>query len=138
VPSSAFPPHGKYRLHWRGDILCLEFHATWNLEAVQDFIAAVQHTVAERAPARWGRLADMRRWKGATPEATQAYTEFSSWYAAAGAVAHAQLYPSKLMQRMADPVNVLVAQSGPVRQCRSFDEALAWLREFDLATEDTE
>ncbi len=138
MPSSAFPPHGKYRLHWRGDILCLEFHATWNLEAVQDFIAAVQHTVAERAPARWGRLADMRRWKGATPEATQAYTEFSSWYAAAGAVAHAQLYPSKLMQRMADPVNVLVAQSGPVRQCRSFDEALAWLREFDLATEDTE
>ena len=138
MPSSAFPPHGKYRLHWRGDILCLEFHAIWNLEAVQDFIAAVQHTVAERAPARWGRLADMRRWKGATPEATQAYTEFSSWYAAAGAVAHAQLYPSKLMQRMADPVNVLVAQSGPVRQCRSFDEALAWLREFDLATEDTE
>ena len=138
MPSSAFPPHGKYRLHWRGDILCLEFHATWNLEAVQDFIAAVQHTVAERAPARWGRLADKRRWKGATPEATQAYTEFSSWYAAAGAVAHAQLYPSKLMQRMADPVNVLVAQSGPVRQCRSFDEALAWLREFDLATEDTE
>ena len=91
MPSSAFPPHGKYRLHWRGDILCLEFHATWNLEAVQDFIAAVQHTVAERAPARWGRLADMRRWKGATPEATQAYTEFSSWYAAAGAVAFWEL-----------------------------------------------
>ena len=137
MPSTPFPAHGKYRLYWRGDILSLEFHAIWNLEAVQEFIADVQRTVAERAPARWGRLADMRRWKGATPEATEAYTLFSSWYATAGAVAHAQLYPSKLMQRMADPVNDLVAQTGPTRQCRSLDEALAWLREFDLATEDT-
>ena len=112
MPSTPFPAHGKYRLYWRGDILCLEFHAIWNLEAVQEFIADVQRTVAERAPARWGRLADMRRWKGATPEATEAYTLFSSWYATAGAVAHAQLYPSKLMQRMADPVNDLVAQTG--------------------------
>ena len=61
MPSTPFPAHGKYRLYWRGDILCLEFHAIWNLEAVQEFIADVQRTVAERAPARWGRLADMRR-----------------------------------------------------------------------------
>ena len=134
MPNS-YPPHGKYRLHWRGDVLHLEFHGTWNLEAVHSFIADVQRAVAVSGKTRWGRLADMRRWKGATPEATQAYTDFSPWYAAAGAVAHAQLYPSKLMQTMAESVNRQVALTGPVRLCKSLDEALCWLREFGLDTE---
>ena len=136
MPAS-YPAHGRYRLNWHGDILHLEFHGTWNLEAVQEFIAEAQRNITASGKKRWGRIADMRQWKGATPEAAQAYTDFTPWYATAGAVAHAQLYPSKLMQRMADPVNDLVAQTGPTRQCRSLDEALAWLREFDLATEDT-
>ena len=131
-----YPAHGRYRLHWRGYILHLEFHGTWNLEAVQEFIAVAQSSITASGKKRWGRIADMRQWKGATPEAAQAYTDFTPWYATAGAVAHAQLYPSKLLQTIADSVNQQVAQTGPVRQCTSIEEALRWLRGFGLDTED--
>ena len=131
-----FVPHGFYRMQWRGDVLHIEFHGTWNLEAVDAFIVDVKQAVTQRNISRWGRIADMRAWKGATPDATQRYALFTPWYATAGAVAHAQLYPSTLMQSVADAINQQVALTGPVRQCASLDEAIAWLREFGLNTED--
>ena len=134
---TSFSGHGKYRIHWRGDILHLEFHDSWNVEAVEAFIAEVKAVIAARGDRPWGRLADMRHWKGSTPEATRIYSDFTACYAMAGAVAHAQIYPSKLMQNVADPVNRRVALCGPVRQFSTPDEALAWLHDFGLATEDT-
>ena len=40
------------------------------------------------------------------------------------------------MQSVADKINRSIAQIGPVRQCASLDEALIWMKEFELETEE--
>ena len=131
-----YPAHGKYQFSWLGDVLYLEFFGAWNIEAFAAFKRDLKRFVEKSSPPRWGRIADLRQWEGATPEATLAYAEFTAWYKTTGAVAHAQIYPSTLMQSVADKINQSIALIGPVRQCASLDEALIWMKEFELETEE--
>ena len=133
---TAFPAHGSHRFQWYGEVLCIEFTGVWNREAVNAYFADLQAVVAARGLPRWGRIADASCWEGGTPDCIPAYQAISEWYPTAGAVAHAQLYSSHFLQAMADEINRSIARVGPVKQCASRDEALAWMGTFGLKTED--
>ncbi|MDT8989419.1 hypothetical protein RQP54_00925 [Curvibacter sp. APW13] len=131
-----YAAHGAYDFEWKGEVLCIRFFGVFNIEAVEVFCTDLRQTVAQRGLTRWGRLADLRQWQGITPEGKEAYAALSDWYPGAGAVAHVQLYPSAFTQSMADTVNQSVARVGPVKQCDSVEEGLAWLQGFGLAITD--
>lgn len=132
---AAFPAHGSHRFKWYGEVLCIEYIGIWNAEEVNAYFRELQAVVAARGLARWGRIGDARQWEGGTPECALPYMAISDWYPTVGAVAHAQLYPSQFLQAMADDINRSIARVGPVKQCSSIEEALAWMRTFGLKTE---
>ena len=141
MPSSThshYAAHGAHQLKWLGEVLYIQFFGVSNLQEVEIFFDDMQHAVAQRGLARWGRIADLRHWEGITPEAKIAYAAISDWYPGAGAIAHVQMYPSHFMQSMADSINQSLARVGPVRQCSSLEDGLAWLQSHGLAIEDFE
>lgn len=130
----SYAAHGTHHFEWMGEVLYIRFVGVFNIQAVEVFFADLQRIVSERRLARWGRMADLRQWQGITPDGKEAYAAISDWYPGAGAVAHVQLYPSAFTQSMADTVNRSVARVGPVMQCASVEEGLAWLQGFGLST----
>ncbi len=132
APSPNYAAHGAHQLTWMGEVLYVQFFGVINIQEVDAFFADLQQSVATRGLARLGRIADLRQWGGITPDGKASYAAITDWYRSAGAIAHVQIYPSSFVQSMADTINQGIARTGPVQQCSSVEEGLAWLQTFGL------
>ncbi len=118
--------HGNYHLHWRGDVLVVQYEGVWN-----DVAARALHRDAAllwaRHEGRWAMAGLFDDWEGATPEAYQCWLAFFVDATANGLGAYAVMMPSGLLADVVEPLSRETASRVDRRDCRDLADALDWL-----------
>jgi hypothetical protein len=130
--------HGQFDAAWHGNVLIATFRGVWNQESVYVLFAEVERRLAEPgAPKRWGALADMRDWQGATPEAMDEYEAGQPRLVAAGLTVVARVFVEGFFNKMIE-TRVRESERIPVLVTDNIDQAFAWLASHGFAKkEDT-
>jgi hypothetical protein len=127
-----FAQHGTYRVFWCGDVLYSELVGTFNVEAMHAYLAEVK-TLGSAREARWGRLADMRRWDGMTPEAGKLFEEFAQWVRSTQCKVSVQLLVESFQKSMATNFAKRL-QTKHLYRCTEAAEAIKILTNYQLQT----
>ena len=128
---SRFAPHGQFRVSWCGDVLCSELVGAFNVQAMRAYVAELKALGAARGT-RWGRLADMRRWEGMTPEAAKLFEEFAQWIKTTECKVSVQLLPESFQKTIAAHAAQRL-QTNHLYQCTDPALALQTLQDYGLA-----
>lgn len=88
--------HGDYQINARGEIITVRFLGTWNKECAKELIEDYIPFIKEKKYNKFGVLADLQNFEGATPDAMKPLIELSLWGAENGQVARAQIINTEL------------------------------------------
>lgn len=132
MTDNQFAPHGTFRVFWCDDVLYSELVGTFNIEAMRAYVVEVKVLGGARE-ARWGRLADMRRWDGMTPEAGQLFEEFADWVKTTQCKVSVQLLVESFQKSMATTFAKRL-QTKHLFRCTELAEAIKILADYQLRT----
>lgn len=119
--------HGEYEITSRGQIIIVKFSGTWNKECAEELIQDYLRFVEKKKISRFGVLADLQRFEGATPDASGHLVKLSLWGSKNGQVARAQIINSEFKYySVKDMQNLDLGY--PVKDFEDTDSAFQWLR----------
>jgi hypothetical protein len=85
------PSHGEYEIDSKGEIIIVRFTGTWNKECSEELIERCIPFIENKKVHKFGVLADLQNFEGATPDAAKRLIELSLWGSKNGQVARAQI-----------------------------------------------
>ena len=118
--------HGNYHLHWRGDVLIVQYEGVWNEVATRSLHREVQALWTQHG-GRWAMVGLFDAWEGATPEALKDWLQFFLDAVKNGLGAYAVKMPTSLHAAMAEGLRQETSQRVDRRDCTDLADALAWL-----------
>lgn len=117
-------------MFWCEDVLFSELVGTFNVQAMGAYVAQLKALGTERST-RWGRLADMRRWEGMTPDAAKLFEEFAQWIKTTECKVSVQLLPTSFQKVIASRIAQQL-QTDHLYQCTEPAAALQKLSDYKL------
>ncbi|MBK6907870.1 MAG: hypothetical protein IPH08_12695 [Rhodocyclaceae bacterium] len=126
MSKNLFIPHGEFRFEWFGEVLYVKWDGTFNYEAMCAYVAEHKDQVNRANLPRWGRIVDLRKWEGITPDATGLFNELSDWLKTTHCIAQVQVFSDRFFQTIAAKVASNVVPSN-LHQVFTIDEAVTVL-----------
>ena len=130
-----FKPHGDFAFAWHGDVLYSRLVGTFNREAIANYLREMRETVATRPGITWGRIADMRAWDGATPDATDMAEELATWIKQSQCIVSVQVFSERFFQAVAAQAAKRVSPRN-LKQVFTMAAAVEIMREYELSLGD--
>lgn len=128
--------HGEYEIDSRGEIILVKFSGSWNKECSNEFIEAYISFIGKKKVRKFGVLADLQHFEGATPDAAKQLIKLSLWGSKNGQVARAQIINSELKYfAVKDMQNLNLGY--PIKDFDDVDSAFQWLSEQGLKITDS-
>lgn len=121
-----FDAHGSYTIKVCGEIVCLRFEGSWNLEKAKAFFKEYKVEILNQGFGQFGVMTDFRDLEGATPDCIAFFENIAAWAAQQGQVARAQILDSDLTAYIADS-GTMDRDLFLIRSFETEAEALDWL-----------
>ncbi len=123
--------HGNYKLESTGDIVIVRFYDTWNEECSKEFFQEYKTFVLGKNFCKFGVIADLRCFEGATREAVMYIANVSQWGSDNGQIARAQLIDTEFKFFTINDLQTLDSKF-PINNFDDEHAAILWLREQGL------
>lgn len=128
--------HGEYKIDSRGEVIIVRFLGTWNEECSNEFIEAYISFIEKKKINKFGVLANLEHFEGATLDAAKPLIQLSLWGSKNGQVARAQIINSELKYfTVKDMQNLNLGY--PIKDFYDVDSAFQWLSEQGLKITDS-
>ena len=126
---------GEYEIDSKGEIIIIRFLGIWDKGSSEKFIEDYIPFVKNKRLNRFGVLADLQDFEGATPDAAGPLIKLSLWGSKNGQVARAQIINTELKYfTVKDLQNLNFGY--PIKDFDDIDSAFQWLNEQGLKTSD--
>ena len=106
---SLFKPHGSYTFRWLGDVMVSQWIGTFNNEAMTNYVQEMKRQISDRPTTPWGRIVDLRKWDGMTPDVSEQFNELAIWLRTTSCVLSVQVFSEQFYQTLAAKVANRVA-----------------------------
>ncbi len=127
--------HGEYEIDSRGEIVIVKFSGAWNKECSEELIEKYISFIKKNKVSKFGVLADLQHFEGATPDAAKQLIKLSLWGSENGQVARAQIINTEFKYfAVKDMQNLNFGY--PIKDFLDADSAFQWLNAQGLKTID--